>query len=116
MAINAKYTGLQDPQDLALDYELSSKVWNKDLRVSRAAIEIVLQNSPIPNAPTANPDDFYDKSLIEGSTRPTPASCSRTCSRSNVDLTPPAPLPSEGKGEPVEGRGGTGLPERTRPP
>jgi ABC-type nitrate/sulfonate/bicarbonate transport system substrate-binding protein len=65
MAVNSKYTGLQDPQDLALDYDLSSKVWNKDLRVSRAAIEIVLQNSPIPNAPTANPDDFYDNSLIE---------------------------------------------------
>ncbi len=65
IAVNAKYTGLQDPQDLAQDYELSSKVWNKDLRVSRSAIEIVLQNSPIPNAATANPDDFYDNSLIE---------------------------------------------------
>jgi ABC-type nitrate/sulfonate/bicarbonate transport system substrate-binding protein len=65
LAVNAKYTGLQDPEALAQDYELSSKVWNKDLRVSRAAIEIVLQNSPLPNAASANPDQFYDNSLIE---------------------------------------------------
>ncbi|HLH21796.1 MAG TPA: ABC transporter substrate-binding protein [Chloroflexota bacterium] len=64
-AVNAKYTGLQDPQALAQDYDISSKVWNKDLRVSRGAIEIVLQNSPLPNAATANPDDFYDNSLID---------------------------------------------------
>jgi ABC-type nitrate/sulfonate/bicarbonate transport system substrate-binding protein len=65
LAVDAKYTGLTDPQALADDYDISSRVWNKDLRVSRAAIEIVLQNSPIPNAATANPDDFYDNSYVD---------------------------------------------------
>jgi NitT/TauT family transport system substrate-binding protein len=64
MAVNAKYTRVEDPKLHALDYEIGTRTWNKDLTVDRSAIEVVLQNSPLPNAKEANPDDFYDNSLI----------------------------------------------------
>jgi len=64
MAVNRKYTGLDDPTLITQDYDIGSRVWNRDLRVDRSAIEVVLGNSPLPNASTANPDDFYDNSLI----------------------------------------------------
>ncbi|HLH26158.1 MAG TPA: ABC transporter substrate-binding protein [Chloroflexota bacterium] len=62
--VTRRFTKVDDPKLLAQDYELGQKVWNKDLTVDRAAIEVVLQNSPLPNAKDADPTDFYDNSLI----------------------------------------------------
>jgi ABC-type nitrate/sulfonate/bicarbonate transport system substrate-binding protein len=64
LAVNGRYSHVDDPKVLATDYELGLKTWNKDLTVDRAAIEVVLQNSPLPNAKDADPTDFYDNSLI----------------------------------------------------
>jgi ABC-type nitrate/sulfonate/bicarbonate transport system substrate-binding protein len=65
LAVNSGFTHLDDPKLLALDYELGLKTWNRDLTVDRAAIEVVLQNSPLPNAKDADPAEFYDNSLVE---------------------------------------------------
>jgi ABC-type nitrate/sulfonate/bicarbonate transport system substrate-binding protein len=62
--VSRRYTKVDDPKVLAQDYELGLKVWNKDLTVDRAAIEVVLQNSPLQNAKDADPAEFYDNSLI----------------------------------------------------
>ncbi len=64
-AVNARYAQIDDPQLLSVDYEVGRRVWNKDMTVDRGAIEVVLQNSPLPNAKEANPEDFYDNSLIQ---------------------------------------------------
>jgi ABC-type nitrate/sulfonate/bicarbonate transport system substrate-binding protein len=64
LAVNSRYSHIDDPALLAADYELGLKTWNKDLTVDRAAIEVVLQNSPLPNARDADPTEFYDNSLI----------------------------------------------------
>jgi ABC-type nitrate/sulfonate/bicarbonate transport system substrate-binding protein len=62
--VTRRFTKVDDPKVLAQDYELGLKIWNKDLTVDRAAIEVVLQNSPLPNAKDADPAEFYDNSLI----------------------------------------------------
>ncbi|HEY7065835.1 MAG TPA: ABC transporter substrate-binding protein [Chloroflexota bacterium] len=62
--VTSRFTKIDDPKLLDQDYELGLKIWNKDLTVDRAAIEVVLQNSPLPNAKDADPNDFYDNSLI----------------------------------------------------
>ena len=64
MTVNRKYTRSDDPSFLEMDYEMGKRTWNKDMTVDRAAVEVVLQNSPIPNARDANPDDFYDNRWI----------------------------------------------------
>jgi ABC-type nitrate/sulfonate/bicarbonate transport system substrate-binding protein len=63
-ALYARVNRLEDVQQAAADYDEGRRVWNKDLTVDPAAIAIVLQSSPHPNASTANPEDFYDNSLI----------------------------------------------------
>ncbi len=63
-AIDAKYARTDDPAFLDQDYEEGRRIWNVDLTVDRGAIEVVLQNSPLPNAREATPDDFYDNSLV----------------------------------------------------
>jgi ABC-type nitrate/sulfonate/bicarbonate transport system substrate-binding protein len=63
MAVYARLNRLEDPQQGAADYEEGARVWNKDLRVDPAAVEVVLAASPHPNAPTAKPSDFYDNTF-----------------------------------------------------
>jgi ABC-type nitrate/sulfonate/bicarbonate transport system substrate-binding protein len=62
-AVYARINRLEDPQQGAADYEEGARVWNKDLRVDPAAVEVVLAASPHPNAPTAKPSDFYDNTF-----------------------------------------------------
>jgi ABC-type nitrate/sulfonate/bicarbonate transport system substrate-binding protein len=64
LTVNRKYTRSEDPSFLEMDYEIGKRVWNKDMTVERSAVEVVLQNSPLPNARDANPDDFYDNRWI----------------------------------------------------
>jgi hypothetical protein len=64
LTVSRKHTRSEDPSFLEMDYELGKRTWNKDMTVNRAAVEVVLQNSPLPNARDANPDDFYDNRLI----------------------------------------------------
>ncbi len=64
-AVNAKHSRMEDSGLIARDYEESSRTWNKDMTVDRAAIEVVLASSAHPNARTANPEEFYDNSLIQ---------------------------------------------------
>src|SRR5207248_7099350 len=64
-AVYARINRLDDPQQAASDYDEGARVWNKDLRVDPAAIEVVLASSPHPNAPTAKPSDFYDNSFAD---------------------------------------------------
>jgi ABC-type nitrate/sulfonate/bicarbonate transport system substrate-binding protein len=64
LGVNRKYSRLDDTSLLARDYDEGLRVWNKDMTVDRGAVEVVLQNSALPNAKDANPDDFYDNRLI----------------------------------------------------
>ncbi len=64
LSVSRKYSRVDDPNLLAMDYEQGQRTWNKDMTVDRGAVEVVLQNSPLPNAKDANPDDFYDNRLI----------------------------------------------------
>jgi hypothetical protein len=45
------------------------RVWNRDLTVDPAAIRVVLEQSPDPRAKTADPNRFFDNSLIEAVNR-----------------------------------------------
>ena len=64
-AVYARANRLEDLQQAAVDYEEGARVWNKDLRVDPAAIEVVLESSPQPNARTARAADFYENSLAD---------------------------------------------------
>jgi ABC-type nitrate/sulfonate/bicarbonate transport system substrate-binding protein len=64
VSVAAKLTRVEDASFLLQDYEEGRRTWNLDMTVDRAAIEVVLENSPLPNARDANPDDFYDNRLI----------------------------------------------------
>ncbi len=63
-AIDGQYARTDDPVFLDQDYAEGRRIWNVDLTVDRGAIEVVLRNSPLPNAADANPDDFYDNSFV----------------------------------------------------
>jgi ABC-type nitrate/sulfonate/bicarbonate transport system substrate-binding protein len=64
VSVAGKLTRVEDTSFLLQDYEEGRRSWNVDMTVDRAAIEVVLENSPLPNARDANPDDFYDNRLI----------------------------------------------------
>src|SRR3954469_21382552 len=63
VSVAGKLTRVEDPNVRLQDYGEGRRTWNVDLTVDRAAIEVVLENSPLPNARDANPDDFYDNRL-----------------------------------------------------
>ena len=63
-AVYMRRARLEDQAQGAKEYEDAARVWNRDLTVDRGAIEVVLQNTPVPNAKEANPETFYDNSLI----------------------------------------------------
>jgi ABC-type nitrate/sulfonate/bicarbonate transport system substrate-binding protein len=64
-AIYARINRLEDGPQAAADYDEGARVWNKDLRVSPAAVEVVLESSPHPNAKTARASDFYDNTFAD---------------------------------------------------
>ena len=64
-----KYTKISDPKILAQNYQQGLRVWNKDMSVDPTAIRVVLDESADPKAKTADPNRFYDNSLIEAVNR-----------------------------------------------
>jgi ABC-type nitrate/sulfonate/bicarbonate transport system substrate-binding protein len=67
--IDTKYTKISDPKILAENYQQGLRVWNKDMTVDPAAIRVVLEESSDPKAKSADPQKFYDNSLIEAVNR-----------------------------------------------
>lgn len=67
--IESKYTKINDVRILSQNYRQGLRVWNRDLTVDPAAIRVVLEQSPDPRAKTADPNRFFDNSLIEAVNR-----------------------------------------------
>jgi len=63
--LDVKYNQLSDSKLADGDYEEGLKVWNKDMSVTPAAIQVVLDASADPKARTAKPADFYDNTVIQ---------------------------------------------------
>jgi len=67
--IESKYTKINDVRILSQNYQQGLRVWNRDMAVDPAAIRVVLEQSPDPRAKTADPNRFFDNSLIEAVNR-----------------------------------------------
>jgi hypothetical protein len=67
--IESKYTKINDVRVLSQNYQQGLRVWNRDMTVDPAAIRVVLEQSPDPKAKTADPNRFFDNSLIEAVNR-----------------------------------------------
>jgi ABC-type nitrate/sulfonate/bicarbonate transport system substrate-binding protein len=67
--IESKYTKINDVRVLSENYQQGLRVWNRDMTVDPAAIRVVLEQSPDPKAKTADPNRFFDNSLIEAVNR-----------------------------------------------
>jgi len=67
--IESKYTKINDVRILSQNYQQGLRVWNRDMTVDPAAIRVVLEQSPDPKARTADPNRFFDNSLIEAVNR-----------------------------------------------
>ena len=67
--IESKYTKINDVRILSQNYQQGLRVWNRDMTVDPAAIRVVLEQSPDPKAKTADPNRFFDNSLIEAVNR-----------------------------------------------
>lgn len=67
--IEAKYTKISDPKILSQNYEQGLRVWNRDLTVDPVAIRAVLNASSDAKAKSADPQRFYDNSLIQAVNR-----------------------------------------------
>jgi NitT/TauT family transport system substrate-binding protein len=60
----SKYTKTTSQEDLDETYRVLAEVWEKTPYVSPAAIQTLLEFSPIPTAKNARPDHFLDNSFI----------------------------------------------------
>ncbi len=67
--LDSKYTKVSDPKILAENYQQGLRIWNKDMTVDPGAIRVVLEDSSDPKAKSADPNRFYDNSLIEAVNR-----------------------------------------------
>ena len=67
--IESKYTKINDVRILSQNYQQGLRVWNRDMTVDPEAIRVVLEQSPDPKAKTADPNRFFDNSLIEAVNR-----------------------------------------------
>jgi len=63
--ICAKYTKLTDMKILTATYQQGLRVWNRDMTVDPSAIRNVLDDTSDPKAKSADPQRFYDNSLIQ---------------------------------------------------
>jgi ABC-type nitrate/sulfonate/bicarbonate transport system substrate-binding protein len=61
----SKYSKITDPKILSANYQQGLRVWNKDMTVDIAAIRVVLEDSSDSRAKTADPNRFFDNSLIQ---------------------------------------------------
>jgi taurine transport system substrate-binding protein len=67
--IESKYTKISDPKILSENYQQGLRVWNRDMTVDSAAIRVVLQASSDAKAKSADPQRFFDNSLIQAVNR-----------------------------------------------
>jgi len=65
----SKYSKITDPKILAANYQQGLRVWNKDMTVDISAIRVVLEDSSDSRAKTADPNRFFDNSLIQAVNR-----------------------------------------------
>jgi ABC-type nitrate/sulfonate/bicarbonate transport system substrate-binding protein len=63
--LDSKYNQTTDATLLDGDYQQGLMVWNKNLTVDPAAIQVVLDATDDPKAKTAKAADFYDNTLIQ---------------------------------------------------
>jgi len=67
--IESKYTKINDPKILAANYQQGLRVWNKDMTVDASAIRVVLEDSSDAKAKSADPNRFFDNSLVQAVNR-----------------------------------------------
>lgn len=67
--IEAKYTKINDVKILSQNYQQGLRVWNRDMTVDAAAIRVVLDDSSDAKAKSADPNRFFDNSLIQAVNR-----------------------------------------------
>ena len=67
--IEAKYTKINDVKILSQNYQQGLRVWNRDMTVDAAAILVVWDDSSDAKAKSADPNRFFDNSLIQAVNR-----------------------------------------------
>jgi ABC-type nitrate/sulfonate/bicarbonate transport system substrate-binding protein len=67
--IESKYTKITEPKILNENYQQGLRVWNRDMSVDPAAIRLVLEASADAKAKSADPNRFFDNSLIQAVNR-----------------------------------------------
>ena len=67
--IEMKYTKINDVKILSQNYQQGLRVWNRDMTVDVAAIRVVLEDSSDAKAKSADPNRFFDNSLIQAVNR-----------------------------------------------
>jgi taurine transport system substrate-binding protein len=65
----AKYTKINEGKILEQNYQQGLRVWNRDMTVDAAAIRVVLDESSDTRAKSADPNRFFDNSLIQAVNR-----------------------------------------------
>jgi ABC-type nitrate/sulfonate/bicarbonate transport system substrate-binding protein len=65
----AKYSKITDPKILAANYQQGLRVWNKDMTVDVSAIRVVLEDSSDSKAKSADPNRFFDNTLVQAVNR-----------------------------------------------
>jgi taurine transport system substrate-binding protein len=63
--IESKYTKISDEKILSQNYQQGLRVWNKDMTVDVTAIRVVLDESADAKAKNADPNRFFDNSLVQ---------------------------------------------------
>jgi taurine transport system substrate-binding protein len=65
----SKYSKITDPKILAANYQQGLRVWNKDMTVDVLAIRVVLEDSSDSRAKGADPNRFFDNTLVQAVNR-----------------------------------------------
>jgi ABC-type nitrate/sulfonate/bicarbonate transport system substrate-binding protein len=65
----SKYSKITDPKILAANYQQGLRVWNKDMTVDVSAIRVVLEDSSDSRAKGADPNRFFDNTLVQAVNR-----------------------------------------------
>jgi len=63
--LDGKYNKTTNQKLIDGDYQTGLQVWNKDMTINPAAIQVVLDATDDPKAKTAKPSEFYDNTLIQ---------------------------------------------------
>ncbi len=63
--VESKASKITDTKVLDDDYQLGLKLWNRNMAIDQADIQLVLDNIDDPKAKGAKPSEFYDNSLVD---------------------------------------------------